>query len=525
MKLKNIILFNVLTGWFERVVSIGQKIILTPFILYHLGKEPYGIWVTIGQGASLMMLLDLGIANTIARFVSKYEALNERGKISEVVSAGIFIFLIGSILVLLSAGVLFPFVPPLFRISSANRHIAQWVFLITAMGIAFTFPCRAGPGLLQAKNKYSTISLINATRTVLVFFMILILFSIGKDSVLVLSIIFSGTGVISVLVMLFQGWLLYRFRFLNYSKISTNIVKEMFSLGSSAVVFTFAGTIQMRLQIMLVGILLGAINAPLFSIPAMIIYMMGAFTNRLGSTFTPLASSMHAVGESEKLRTLNLLGVRYGLLLSIPISVYLVLFSGDMLTLWLSRSGMVEADIMRMSIILMIMAIPYSIASAQKASSTILVATGKHWAVSVSAISVALFGLGTSAFLCVKPSVGILGAAIGFAITDFLLGCIVYPVLICKHIEMSFFSYIACAYSRPLLTGILLLVIGRLIKFIFPGPSIAFFALRTGLYGIATLILSYIIILIPEHKEFIIRLLKISFKANSFAKKYQNYVQ
>ena len=45
-------------------------LIMTPFILNHLGKAEYGIYLTIGALVGTISLLDFGLNNTVVRFVA-----------------------------------------------------------------------------------------------------------------------------------------------------------------------------------------------------------------------------------------------------------------------------------------------------------------------------------------------------------------------------------------------------------------------------------------------------------------------
>ncbi len=47
---------------------------LTPFIIRSLGNSEYGLYTLIGSFVAYLTLVDLGLNNTIVRFVAKYRA-------------------------------------------------------------------------------------------------------------------------------------------------------------------------------------------------------------------------------------------------------------------------------------------------------------------------------------------------------------------------------------------------------------------------------------------------------------------
>ena len=51
---------------------------VTPFIVRSLGESEYGLYALIGSLIAYLTVMDLGLNNTIVRFVSKYRATNDK---------------------------------------------------------------------------------------------------------------------------------------------------------------------------------------------------------------------------------------------------------------------------------------------------------------------------------------------------------------------------------------------------------------------------------------------------------------
>ena len=71
---------NVGSSWVGLGVTIAVGILLSPYIIHHLGDEAYGIWVLVFSLTGYYGLFDLGIRSSIIRFVSKYRALDDQRK-------------------------------------------------------------------------------------------------------------------------------------------------------------------------------------------------------------------------------------------------------------------------------------------------------------------------------------------------------------------------------------------------------------------------------------------------------------
>ena len=92
---------------FSNYVGIGGSIViaflLSPFLIHTLGDTNYGIWSVIAALTGYMALLDLGVSSAVAKYVSKYKALDDYPSLNKVMSTGLLI-LIGVGVLLVVAG-------------------------------------------------------------------------------------------------------------------------------------------------------------------------------------------------------------------------------------------------------------------------------------------------------------------------------------------------------------------------------------------------------------------------------------
>jgi O-antigen/teichoic acid export membrane protein len=50
---------------------------ITPYIIGRLGDAEYGVYKSIAALAGSVMVLDVGLGNTVMRYIAKYRAANE----------------------------------------------------------------------------------------------------------------------------------------------------------------------------------------------------------------------------------------------------------------------------------------------------------------------------------------------------------------------------------------------------------------------------------------------------------------
>jgi O-antigen/teichoic acid export membrane protein len=71
------ILRNVGSSWFALGLNLLVGLFISPYILYRLGDEAFGIWVLIFSVTGYYGLFDLGIRSSIIRYVAKSTATED----------------------------------------------------------------------------------------------------------------------------------------------------------------------------------------------------------------------------------------------------------------------------------------------------------------------------------------------------------------------------------------------------------------------------------------------------------------
>ncbi len=490
---------------------IISAVLLTPVLLSYLEKEQYGVWVAIGQCASILMLLDFGIADSVTRFVSRNLALDNHEENIRVFSTALVIFSVASFLVLAVIVIISPFVPSLFKITDVYSSKAIAVFIITSLNIAMIFPLRVGRGLLKSKHRYDLIYMYKVVFNLLRIALVLILFVFTGGGLIKLALIGFCTCLLMELFIFVAGMKRHKGMKFLLSAVTKQNFRELFSLGGSSVVRAISVILYQRLQIIVVGVVLGILAVPLFSVPSMLLISLGTFINRLGATFTPLASSMHAKGDIAQLKHLNMMGTRYGLMLSLPLSVFLILFSENILHAWLGRSNLSDQDLQIMASVIRIIAIPFALNVPLKPGYIILISTGRHWLVATFFCLSSVIGLVTTTVLIKFTSLGVLGAAIGISVTYLVTGVFLWPISICRHLQVSILDYVKKTYTRPLLGFAVLAAFGLSLNILKTGEGIYVILLKMIAFCIVAFLIAVYFILLPHHRQYLAEGLKSTF--------------
>jgi len=504
MDLKKAILKNVSFEWTWKIFKIASILIIAPILIKHFGKYEYGLWVLIGEAASFMMLLDFGVANSISRFSSKYLALKDYEQNNEVYCTATFVFFAGACLVLLITVILLPFIPSILYVPAEYRSTCQWLFALSGLNIALVFPLRVGHGLLQSENRYDIISRYGMANVFVNLAFVLLVFGQGKGDLLVLAVFTFGLNLCTEMAIYVHARKMHPYLKFRLKGIVKQKFKEIFSLGSSSFLQTITSYTYIQLNSLFVGGLLGAGQTLLFSVPVSLVQRISPFVSKMGATFIPIASRMDAKGETEKLKKLNMLGVRYSLSLSLPIGVFTFFFGTDFLNLWIGGTGLSSQDIETMGLGLCIMIIGFALGRPHMASRSILMATNRHWQVSIGLLFFSILSLIVGVFIMKQTALGVLGVAIGFSMRIILAEGIYLPVLICKSLKINFFQYLYETHWAPILACICLILFSFMLDFSFGDLTILNFLLKMFLFACVWIGLVLFLVFLPDHRKFLL---------------------
>ena len=133
-------------------------IVVTPYVLSHLGPERFGIWALFFAFNSYLLALDLGIGGSLIRFIAAQRPSGERKSLLRTLrwglSGALGLGLIWSVFILLSRG----WLARVFHVPAALGPEASTAFLIFALGIFLIFPVQV---LLASLQGFERLDLSN----------------------------------------------------------------------------------------------------------------------------------------------------------------------------------------------------------------------------------------------------------------------------------------------------------------------------------------------------------------------------
>ena len=100
-------------------------ILYTPFMLRMMGQNEYGLYSLAASIISYLTILDLGFANALVRYTSKYRAENKEEKLPSMYGMFFLLYLVIGLLAAVIGFALFLNVENLFNATMSNEDFSE----------------------------------------------------------------------------------------------------------------------------------------------------------------------------------------------------------------------------------------------------------------------------------------------------------------------------------------------------------------------------------------------------------------
>jgi len=486
---------NVISNFLKFVISALIPIFMTPFLIHRLGESHYGIWIIAGSVIGYYGLLDLGVASSVIRYVSKYSATGDKDNLNHFVNTVLFLFISLGIFSLIISFVLYLFAANIFNMSEKDTELFSKLILLFGINFAISFPARIFNNILQAIQRYDIANIIDISCFIAQTCMIIYFISRGGGLI--------ALGMITLLMSLING--LFSFfmalrmepmlkidlRYAQKSKLRT-----VFGYSVFAFIWGVAEQFRFQTNYLVIGAFLSTSAVTYYSISARLL----AYYQDMVSVFTtitkPMFSSVESQNRFDKIRDLFLKGTRYCSLLAIFIGISLILYGKPFIKIWLGDGY--ESSYYAMLILIA----PYIINLSQGISITAVYGIEKHKFLSIVTLGEGLINLGIGLLLVKRY--GIYGIAIGTAIPMLIAKLSIQPMYVCRVVGIKISEYITKGLLPQFLIGIIYFVIMRILIYVYYPISYFSLLLSALISFIIFAVLSVFIILNSKERNIIL---------------------
>ncbi|HEX6865692.1 MAG TPA: hypothetical protein VF122_00530, partial [Caulobacteraceae bacterium] len=148
--------FGALLGYALLVVSAVVAFFLTPFLVGQLGKAQFGVYSIVGSLAAYFMLLDLGLNDTVVRYIVRYRRRQDAAGLANFMAIMLGLYAcIAAALAAIGAAI-YVALPSLFgaSLTPAELTLLKQMFLVVLAGGALTIQLNPFSGVLIAHERF-----------------------------------------------------------------------------------------------------------------------------------------------------------------------------------------------------------------------------------------------------------------------------------------------------------------------------------------------------------------------------------
>jgi O-antigen/teichoic acid export membrane protein len=267
-------------------ITLLVSLATVPIAVRYLGPELYGIWITLSTTITLLVVLDLGIANTLTNLISEAYAADDSQRAARYATTAFWIVvLVASVLALVGLliwphvdwGAIFNVRNPALRESiSKSVLIAYIIFLIS-------LPAGLAGKMLGGYQEVRTANLFTAAGSVLsLIFVIAIVRLHGSLQLLVLS--YSGSIVGTNLLCLLWLWAHHKPWLAPWrGKIDRTVVRRLMRTGGEFFIIQLAGLVVFNSDNLVITHYLG----PAAVTPYNVTWRLASYAAALQTVTTP----------------------------------------------------------------------------------------------------------------------------------------------------------------------------------------------------------------------------------------------
>ena len=436
----SLILRAVTTSWVAVLANAAVGLLLTPYVLHHIGDEAFGLWVLVVTLVGYYGFLDGGVRSSILRYTSRSRALGDQESGKEVVATAFYYYLCVCALVILATYLLVSATSRFFGVHNQLLGAFTSLFWLAGVVQALSLPLAVFSASLEGAGRYDQVYVIRVV-------------SLAVRVVAVIAVVRAGGGLFGVgAAVLLSQLLAYVIQVplairanqslsLRPKWVRKSVFFNMFRYGSISISVYIGEKLRSCIYPLVIAKFLTPVAVTFFSLPVRILSLPTEGIGTMTEIVNPVSSELEARNDFAKLRELILLSVQGAFLLLAPMAAFLFTFGRELLTLWVGPNYASSYNL------LVLLTLGMGTAATQCCVQSMLFGIGRHkqliWYRLGEGLSIALLG---SAALRIA---GLEGFAAVIAVTLLLTSLILVPRHLCRIVGLPFRTYLAEGCLKP----------------------------------------------------------------------------
>jgi O-antigen/teichoic acid export membrane protein len=412
----------------KTLVSICIGFLMMPFLINELGNHLYGLWITIGSVVAAYYLLDLGFSQAVTRYVAKCIHQQDYAGANRIINTALAIYSSLALLIVLLSVLLSTTAVGELVENPDDLKLVQILVLITGISLAFEFPSKAFPGIINAYMRYDTTAIVALLKTILDAALIYFLVKNGYGLVAIALVSFA-TSILSTAFYIYYCNQLFKQLEYNKGHIDFETTKEIFHFSKWVFVIDANRLLKEKMDVWLIAFYGSAALVTVYYVAVRLVEYAIQFLVQATGMANTLFTKYYALGDTRKLAWAVTIFTKINFLFTLLFLNGFYLIGFDFIKLWMGK----DFDVAMAYKCLLILSVGKMATYATAPLGGLLLTIKKHsFTAKLSIIETMVSGA-----LCVWliPTQGLVGAAIAISLPLLLTRLFVLPVYTQRHLK------------------------------------------------------------------------------------------
>lgn len=490
---------NVGATWLLQAGTLLFALVSVPLVTRRFGLEGLGVWLLVQQLASHFQLLELGLASSLGRFLSRDHAQGNGAAYSAHSSSAIALLLGMGLVLMLMAYPIGQVFPQVFALPQDSASEGSWMLTIALVLTGMTLPLRSAIGVLASQHQFALQAGVDGIALLLrVSLVVAACTLVGDHALIALSLAVFGPAFLAALTQFLCAGRASPYALFQSGLIRRDAMRDLLDISLAAMIVTLSAVVLRQGSAMLLGYFAGVEAVALVALPVMLVVSLGPFLGIANQLMAPVASQLDAGNRLAELHGIYVNAARYTLMLGLFLFVAVIVLAPVVLPAWLGAEALSPDRARAMYIALLLIYAGYCTAIPAFLARTILVSVGRHRVAARGELMGALLGLTIGCVLTGIEALGPIGMAFGVAMSYLYRAWGLLARELARYFGVSLFALYGEIWLRPLFCALPLLGALLLITLFSPG-LLGMVTIALSAVGLAA-ILAFGFVVSPAHR-------------------------
>ena len=304
---------NTVTNYFSMFVRLVQGILVTRWLISHLGEAQYGLWVMLWSFFSYALLLDLGFGVAAQKVTATELYKRDIEKFNHSISSIFFSHVSMALLILPLTFVGIYYIRELFHLPADATeeyiYFCREALLLSGLAATIVFPLGVFPEILVGLQKLYLRNCIIIVSKVVELAGVITVFALGWGlfKLLFFVMVIMGGTQLAMLVAVWKNIPGFRIRF----AFDKEVFKGIFRFSSAVYIISIGRMIWERGMFLLISIFCGLSPVGIFQLGSRIPFLIQQVSLPYVENISPISALLHSRNRTMHLAKILMRAIRW----------------------------------------------------------------------------------------------------------------------------------------------------------------------------------------------------------------------